>query len=120
MLSEAKLNCQAMDPHYEPELCRLIQAALTVLRTRGISVAGDFSYKTGTETETGLPIVTSWRCTVADDWIRTAALTYVKAKFPGTKDPEMYMRAFVDTVNSMVGTTGYGLRNEDGSVNGCG
>lgn len=116
MLQEAKLTCQAMDPHYEPELCRLIRAGLTVLRTRGITVEGDFTYSTITETGTGLPVVAFWRSTVADDWVKTAVLTYVKAKFPGTKDPEKYMQAFVDTVNSMVGTTGYGLTEADGSV----
>ncbi len=112
MLNEAKLNCQALDPHYEPALCRLIQAALTDIRTRGIAFDGGFSYTLTGEAETGLPVVDAWTCTVVDDWIKTAALTYVKAKFPGTKDPERFMQAYRDTIQSMVNTSGYGLGEE--------
>ena len=120
MLNEAKLNCQAMDPFYEPELCRLIQAGLTVLRTRGISFEGTFEYETETDDDSGMPLVVGHTCTVTDDWIRTAVLNYVKAKFPATKDPEKYMRAFTDTVNMMIGTTGYGLSAEaDGGSAGA-
>ena len=76
MLNEAKLNCQAMDPFYEPELCRLIQAGLTVLRTRGISFEGTFEYETEQDDDSGMPLVVGHTCTVTDDWIRTAVLNY--------------------------------------------
>lgn len=109
MLNEAKLNCQAIDPHYEAELCRLIRAAEIILKTRGITFAGTFQYQLTAEEGTGLPMVHEWSCTITDDWVKTAMLAYVKAKFPGTKDPESYMEAFVTSVNAMMNTTGYGI-----------
>ena len=119
MLNEAKLNCQAMDPFYEPELCRLIQAGLTVLRTRGISFEGTFEYETEQDDDSGMPLVVGHTCTVTDDWIRTAVLNYeletkkVVVEYGALDHFEKYMQAFTDTVNMMIGTTGYGLSAED-------
>lgn len=122
MLREAKLACQAMDPEYEPELCRLISAALIEMRTRGIDVKGEFTYTIGEvqdpddpEGETRLA-VTEWECTITDDWIKTTALTWVKAKAPWTENPEKLMEAYENMLDKMMHTTGYhrGWETEDG------
>lgn len=107
MLNEAKLYCQAMDPEYEPELCRLIRSALIDMRTRGVVFEGDFTY-TATVQESGtLPVVTAWTCTVTDDWIRTAALTYVKAKAPWTENGDRLEAAYESMLDRIMHTTGY-------------
>lgn len=105
MLNEAKLTCRTLDKHYEPELCRLIQAAIRVLETRGVIVRGKFTYTTAVENATGMLIVSSWSCTITDDWTKTAILAYVKANFP-TIDAKM-QEAFESTLSSMMNTSGY-------------
>lgn len=117
MLNEAKLTCRALDPHYEPELCRLIDAGVWVLKTRGIIVHGWFAYTTAVEQSTGMLIVDHWECTIRDNWVRTAILTYVKAQFP-TIDEKM-MEAFENILASMMNTTNYtdfGEAGSDGTV----
>lgn len=107
MLNEARLTCRAMDAHYGPELCRLIGAAIKVLKTRGITFEGEFTYTVKAEEGTELPIVDTWSCTITDDWVKTAILTYTKGHFPGMKDAEKYRAAFEDMLASMMNTTGY-------------
>lgn len=107
MLNEAKLACQAMDAAYEPELCRLISAALIEMRTRGIEFEGEFTYTTEVPQGGTLPAVTAWTCTITDDWIRTAALTYVKAKAPWTENAEKLEAAFENMLDKIMHTTGY-------------
>lgn len=109
MLNEAKLACQAMDIHYEPELCRMIRAALTEMRTRGVEFEGDFTYETDTQATHGLPLVSSWECTVEDDWIKTAVMTYVKANAPWTEsaEREKLTNAFEGMLDRIMHTTGY-------------
>ena len=107
MLYEAKLACQAMDAYYEPELCRLIKAALTDMETRGVAIEGDFYYTVGIAEGDTMPKVTEWSCTVTDDWIKTAALTYVKAKAPWTENAEKLDKAYEDMLDKIMHTTGY-------------
>lgn len=107
MLNEAKLACQAMDEHYEPELCRLIRAALTDLRTRGVEIEGDFTYTTAVPEGGELPVVTGWTCTIDDDWIKTAVLTYAKAKAPWTEGAEKFEAAYENMLDRIMYTTGY-------------
>jgi len=107
MLNEAKLACQAMDEYYEPELCRLISAALIELRTRGVTITGTFTYTTAVPQGETMPKVTNWTCTITDDWIRTAVLTYVKAKVPWTENPEKFEAAFENMLDKIMHTTGY-------------
>ena len=107
MLNEARITCRALDEHYGPELCRLIKTAIRVLKTRGITFAGDFTYTVELEESTGLPIVKTWECTITDEWVRTAILTYTKGHFPGMKDAEKIREAFEDMLSSMMNTDGY-------------
>ena len=107
MLNEAKITCQALDAHYGPELCRLIRSAIRVLKTRGITFDGDFTYTTALEEETGLPIVSDWTCTITDEWVRTAILTYTKGHCTWIKDAEKCQAAFEDMLASMMNTDGY-------------
>lgn len=107
MLNEAKLACQAMDEYYEPELCRLIKAALIELKTRGVEFEGDFTYTVELEQGETLPKVTAWTSTVTDDWIKTAVMTYVKAKAPWTENAEKLEGAFESMLDKMMHTTGY-------------
>lgn len=107
MLNEAKITCRALDEHYGPELCRLICSAIRVLKTRGITFAGDFTYETELEGSTGLPVVTCWRDTITDAWVRTAILTYVKGHCSWIKDAEKCQDAFESILSSMMNTTGY-------------
>lgn len=107
MLNEARITCRALDEHYGPELCRLIKSGIRVLKTRGIIFEGDFTYTTALEESTGLPIVNTWACTIEDEWVRTAILTYVKGYFPGIKDAEKIRAAFEDILSSMMNTDGY-------------
>ena len=76
-----------------------------MLETRGVIVEGAFTYSTAVEQSTGMLIVTNWNCTITDNWVRTAVLTYVKAQFP-TIDEKM-MEAFENILASMMNTTGY-------------
>lgn len=107
MLNEAKITCRALDPHYSPELCRLICAAILELKARGVLVQGTFTYRTEEEGATGLPIVAGWECTITDEWVKTAILSYVKGHFPGMKDAEKYRDAFENMLSAMMNTTGY-------------
>ena len=107
MLNEARITCRALDEHYGPELCRLIRAAIRVLKTRGITFEGDFTYQTELEGSTGLPVVTEWHDTITDEWVRTAILTYAKAHCSWIKDAEKCQEAFESMLSSMMNTTGY-------------
>jgi len=107
MLNEAKLTCQALDREYEPELCRLISAALIEMRTRGVMIQGDFTYSVSVPEGEDLPEVSSWTCTITDDWIRTAVLTYVKAKAPWTEGGDKLMDAYEQMLDKIMHTTGY-------------
>ena len=114
MLNEAKITCRALDEHYGPELCSLIRSAIRVLKSRGITFEGEFTYTTVLEEGTGLPIVSAWACTITDEWVRTVILTYVKGHFPTTKDQEKYQEAFENMLASMMNTTGYTTWEESG------
>ena len=107
MLNEAKQTCGALDKHYEPELCRLIKTAIRILRSKRIIFDGDMTYTIGVEQETGLPIVTAWACTIADEWVKTTILTYVKANFDAGKDAERLNEAFENSMSTLMNTTGY-------------
>lgn len=107
MLNEARITCQALDEHYGPELCRLIRSAIRVLKTRGITFEGDFTYTTKTETGTNLLLVDTWTCTITDEWVRTAILTYAKGHCSWIKDAEKCQAAFESMLSSMMNTTGY-------------
>lgn len=116
MLNEARLTCRALDKYYGPELCRLIKAAILVLKTRGIVFEGDFTFTAATVEGEELPTVTAWDCTITDEWVKTAILAYVKANFPGMKDAEKLQEAFENMLSSMMNTTGY-TDWKDGSSN---
>ena len=107
MLNEARITCRALDAHYGPELCRLIGSAIRELKARGITFDGVFNYTTALEEKTGLSIVDAWTCTITDEWVKTAILSYVKGHFPGIKDAEKYREAFDKMMDTMMNTTGY-------------
>ena len=106
MLNEAKITCRALDEHYGPELCRLIKAAIRVLKTRGITFEGDFTYQID-EDGAGLPVVYTYTDTITDEWVRTAILTYVKGHCTWLKEAEKCQEAFENMLDSMMNTTGY-------------
>lgn len=107
MLNEAKLTCRALDSVYEPELCRLIKAAETEIRTRGVEFEGTFTYTVAIPQGGTMPAVTAWTNTITDDWVKTAILTYVKAKVPWTDGGDKLMDAYEQLLDKMMHTTGY-------------
>lgn len=118
MLNMAKLVTGANDRDYEPELCMLIKAGIRDMETRGIYIEGDFDYSTHVitqqeaadagepETE-GMMIVDGWSCTIDDDKIRTAVMTYVRANAHWTQNAEKYEAAYENQLDKLMGTTGY-------------
>lgn len=118
MLNEAKIKTGITDPAYEPDLCMLIQSALTEMWTRGIVIEGVFTYQTGILTAAeaeergepeleGMMVVTEWECTIRDAWIRNTALTYVTANARGCENPDKLMAAYENMLDRMMHTTGY-------------
>jgi len=98
------MNTGTLDPFREVRLCGLIQTALMELTDRGAVIDGVFSYETETKEGDPLPTVKSWNCTIENERIRTAALTYVMANAPWVEEKDKYQRIWEGMLDRIANT----------------
>lgn len=109
MLNEVKLACGALDEYRMPELCRLIEAGIREIETRGVMVDGSFTYTLTQGENDPLPKVAEWECSITDNWVKTLILTYVQANrsWGNTQEKAALQNSFEQMLDKMMGTTGY-------------
>ena len=105
MLAQTRLALRITTNAYDAELAALIKAAATDLRIAGVPVDG-ISFNIS---ETGSRLVVTDACTLEDDIIIRAIITYVRAHFGSPEDYDRLKAAYDEQKAQLQTATGYGM-----------